>query len=118
MMNIGLGLGFLPGMFFDRFGPRLTSAAGLIISTGSYLLVWSTTFTFNFYSDKSWLMSIFFLFTGNEICKFLKFLLFEIYANEDMSNNFDRHHTQSPLVISTSIISNLRISRRENMVLV
>ena len=64
-MNIGIGLSFLPGMFFDRFGPRKTSAVGLIVATGSYLLVWSTTFSVDFYKDKSWLMSIFFLLTGS-----------------------------------------------------
>ena len=67
MMNIGLGLGFIPGMFFDRFGPRLTSVVGLAVCTWSYLLVWSTTYSVDFYKDKSWLMSIYFLLTGKYI---------------------------------------------------
>ncbi|WAR06511.1 hypothetical protein MAR_021880 [Mya arenaria] len=70
MLNIGLGIGFLPGMFYDRFGPRLTSFVGLLVSVSAYLLLWSTTKAVRFYSKNSWLMAIYFL-----ICDFGGFML-------------------------------------------
>ena len=64
MLNVGLGVGFLPGMFYDRFGPTLTSGAGLIVSVPILILIWSTTRHVNFYSNHAWLMSIYFLLMG------------------------------------------------------
>ncbi|KAJ8307314.1 hypothetical protein KUTeg_015398 [Tegillarca granosa] len=60
LLNVGLGLGFLPGIFYDKFGPTWTSLAGLIVSVGSYLLLWSTTKSVSFYKGNSWLMAVYF----------------------------------------------------------
>ena len=69
MLNIGLGVGFLPGMFYDRFGPQWASAIGLVVSVGAYMLLWSTTrpSLIHFYSKSSWLMSIYFFIAGKRI---------------------------------------------------
>ena len=64
MVNVGLGVGFLPGMFYDRFGPTITSGAGLLISVPVFILLWSTTRYVAFYSSRAWLMSIYFLLMG------------------------------------------------------
>ncbi|OWF36089.1 uncharacterized protein LOC110442132 [Mizuhopecten yessoensis] len=63
-LNIGLGIGFLPGMFYDRFGPQWCSGAGLVLSLAAYLLLWSTTRSIAFYSSRSWLMAIYFFLCG------------------------------------------------------
>ena len=70
MLNIGLGVGFLPGMIYDRFGPQWTSIAGLVVSVGAYMLLWSTTrpSLIHFYSKNSWLMAIYFFVAGKYIC--------------------------------------------------
>lgn len=73
MMNIGLGVGFVPGMFYDRFGPTLTSGAGLIVSVPAYLLIWSSVKYTSFYSKRAWLMSIYFLLAGKYIVQAIKF---------------------------------------------
>lgn len=64
MLNFGLGVGFLPGMFYDHFGPQWTSVVGLFVSVSSYLLIWSSTKAVSFYSSKAWLMSIYFFICG------------------------------------------------------
>jgi len=64
MLNVGLGVGFLPGMIYDKFGPTTSSVAGLIVSVPVYLLIWSTTLYPTFYSTKAWLMSIYFFLAG------------------------------------------------------
>ncbi|KAH3704436.1 uncharacterized protein LOC127860954 [Dreissena polymorpha] len=64
MLNMGLGIGFLPGMFFDRFGPQLTSFVGLLVSVSAYMLIWSTTRYVHFYSSNAWLMAIYFFICG------------------------------------------------------
>ncbi|XP_052804305.1 uncharacterized protein LOC128234236 [Mya arenaria] len=64
MLNVGLGVGFIPGMFYDRFGPAMTSGAGLIVSVPVYLLMWSTVKYAEFYSKRVWLMAIYFLLAG------------------------------------------------------
>ena len=87
MLNIGLGVGFLPGMFYDRFGPQWTSAIGLVVSVGAYMLLWSTTRSnvVPFYSKNSWLMAIFFFIAGN----ILKFFFSAIYSKrKDGSSRF------------------------------
>ncbi|XP_033746391.1 uncharacterized protein LOC117331670 [Pecten maximus] len=63
-LNVGLGIGFLPGMFYDRFGPQWCSAVGLVLSLSAYLLIWSTTRYIRFYSSHSWLMAIYFFLCG------------------------------------------------------
>lgn len=64
MLNLGLGVGFLPGMFYDKFGPQWASTVGLLISVTAYILIWSTSQTVLFYSQNSWLMSIYFFICG------------------------------------------------------
>jgi len=64
LLNLGLGIGFIPGILYDKFGPFWTSAAGLCVSVGSYMLLWSTTKYVAFYRSNSWLMSIYFLLSG------------------------------------------------------
>ncbi|XP_060069140.1 uncharacterized protein LOC132549244 [Ylistrum balloti] len=63
-LNIGLGIGFLPGMFYDRFGPQWCSGLGLVLSLTAYLLIWSTTRSITFYSSHSWLMAFYFFLCG------------------------------------------------------
>ncbi|XP_069141996.1 uncharacterized protein [Argopecten irradians] len=63
-LNIGLGIGFLPGMFYDRFGPQWCSVVGLVLSLTAYLLIWSTTKSISFYSSHSWLMALYFFLCG------------------------------------------------------
>lgn len=69
LLNLGLGVGFIPGMFYDRFGPTWTSVVGLVISLTGYMLLWSTTKLQAFYRPRSWLMGILFFLTGT-ICYF------------------------------------------------
>ena len=64
MLNVGLGVGFLPGMFYDRFGPTLASGAGLIVCVPIFILIWSSTRSVDFYSNNPWLMAIYFLIVG------------------------------------------------------
>lgn len=64
MLNIGLGFGFLPGMFYDKFGPQWTSFLGLLVSVPAYILLWSTSRYVHFYSSNSWLMAIYFFMCG------------------------------------------------------
>ncbi|XP_052804304.1 uncharacterized protein LOC128234235 [Mya arenaria] len=87
MLNIGLGIGFLPGMFYDRFGPRLTSFVGLLVSVSAYLLLWSTTKAVRFYSKNSWLMAIYFL-----ICGFGSVFTYMVALNTNIIN-FDKKYT-------------------------
>lgn len=64
MLNVGLGIGFVPGIFYDKFGPTLTSAAGLVISVPVYIVIWTTVKNTSFYSKNIWLMAIYFLLAG------------------------------------------------------
>ena len=64
MLNVGLGVGFLPGMFYDKFGPTLASGAGLVVCVPVFILIWSTTRYVDFYSNNAWLMSVYFLIVG------------------------------------------------------
>lgn len=64
MLNFGLGVGFLPGMIYDRLGPQWTSSIGLLVSVSAYMLIWSSTKSVKFYSGNSWLMAIYFFICG------------------------------------------------------
>lgn len=64
LLNLGLGVGFLPGMIYDRFGPTVTSLVGLFVSVGSYMLLWSTTRFIDFYKTAGGLVSVYFMFCG------------------------------------------------------
>ncbi|XP_060069139.1 uncharacterized protein LOC132549242 [Ylistrum balloti] len=64
LLSVGLGVGFLPGMFYDRFGPQWCSGLGLVLSLAAYLLLWSTTRNISLYSSNSWLMAIYFFLCG------------------------------------------------------
>ena len=64
LQNLGMGFVFVPGMFYERFGPRLTSTASLVISVISYMLLWSTTKHIQFYTNNAWLMAIYFFISG------------------------------------------------------
>ncbi|KAL4229054.1 hypothetical protein ACF0H5_012092 [Mactra antiquata] len=87
MLNLGLGVGFLPGMFFDKFGPQWTSALGLLISVSAYLLVWSSTKSIEFYANKAWLMAIYFL-----LCGFGSVFTYMVALNTNVIN-FGQKHT-------------------------
>ncbi|XP_069141778.1 uncharacterized MFS-type transporter YhjX-like [Argopecten irradians] len=63
-LTVGSGLGFLPGMFYDRFGPQWCSMIGLVLSLAAYLLIWSTTKSILYYSSHSWLMAFYFFLSG------------------------------------------------------
>lgn len=64
LLNLGLGVGFLPGILYDKCGPKWTSLAGLVISVGAYLLLWSTPKFPKFYGRNSWLMALYFFLCG------------------------------------------------------
>ncbi|XP_060079054.1 uncharacterized MFS-type transporter YhjX-like [Ylistrum balloti] len=64
LLNIGLGFGFIPGKFYDHFGPQWASLGGVIVSVLAYTLLWSTTKYVSFYQNKSWLMAIYFFLSG------------------------------------------------------
>lgn len=64
LLNIGLGFGFIPGKFYDNFGPQWASLGGVIVSVLAYTLLWSTPKYVSFYQDKSWLMAIYFFLSG------------------------------------------------------
>lgn len=78
MLNIGLGVGFLPGMFYDMFGPQWASALGLVVSVSAYMLIWSSTRYVSFYSNNSWLMAIYFFICGKFLC--FKTCKFDLHA--------------------------------------
>ncbi|KAL3836733.1 hypothetical protein ACJMK2_022152 [Sinanodonta woodiana] len=86
MLNIGLGIGFLPGMLYDRFGPQWTSGAGLLVSVSAYILLWSTTKSVPFYSNNSWLMAIYFFF-----CGLGSVFTYMVALNTNVINFHDRH---------------------------
>ncbi|XP_045210176.1 uncharacterized protein LOC123561698 [Mercenaria mercenaria] len=87
MLNAGLGVGFVPGMFYDKFGPTLTSGAGLIVSVPVYLLMWSTVKYTSFYSKNVWLMAIYFLLAG-----FGSVFTYMVALNTNVIN-FSSNHT-------------------------
>lgn len=64
MGNLGICIGFPAGMFAERFGPRWTSLAALLITTVAFMLLYSTTFMKRFYHDTIWLQYIYFLVGG------------------------------------------------------
>ncbi|KAK3105690.1 hypothetical protein FSP39_003504, partial [Pinctada imbricata] len=64
LINLGLGFGFLPGLFYDRFGPTWASFLGVLVSMTAYTLLWSTSKDPLFYSNKSWLSGIYFFLAG------------------------------------------------------
>lgn len=64
LLNLGLGVGFLPGMIYDKFGPTVTSLVGLVVSVGSYMLLWSTTRFIDFYKTTGGLMAVYFMICG------------------------------------------------------
>jgi hypothetical protein len=72
LLNLGLGVGFLPGMIYDKFGPTVTSLVGLFVSVGSYMLLWSTTRFIDFYKSTGGLFAAYFMICG-EFC----FLFYE-----------------------------------------
>lgn len=64
LLNLGLGVGFLPGMIYDKFGPTVTSLVGLVVSVGSYMLLWSTIRFIDFYKTAGGLMAVYFMICG------------------------------------------------------
>ncbi|KAL5011011.1 hypothetical protein ScPMuIL_013316 [Solemya velum] len=86
LLNLGLGVGFIPGMFYDRFGPTWTSVVGLVISLTGYMLLWSTTKLQAFYRPRSWLMGILFFLTG------LGSIFTYMVALNTNCINFDKKH--------------------------
>ncbi|KAH3700824.1 hypothetical protein DPMN_075804 [Dreissena polymorpha] len=86
MLNVGLGVGFIPGMFYDRFGPALTSGVGIVLSVPIYLLIWSTVKFTEFYSSRAWLMSLYFLMAG-----FGSVFTYMVALNTNVINFSDRH---------------------------
>lgn len=64
LLNMGLGMGVLPGIIYDKFGPAVTSLVGLCASVGGYLLLWSTTLYIDFYQKSSALIGLYFMICG------------------------------------------------------
>nr|XP_011422711.2 probable transporter MCH1 [Crassostrea gigas] len=64
MSNFGISLGFPAGMMCERFGPRWTSLAALLIASLGYSLLYSTTLTQPFYHKNVWLQYIYFFISG------------------------------------------------------
>ncbi|KAL3836732.1 hypothetical protein ACJMK2_022151 [Sinanodonta woodiana] len=86
MLNIGLGVGFLPGIVYDKFGPHWTSGAGLVVSVSAYVLLWSTTKFVPFYRSNSWLMAIYFF-----LCGLGSVFTYMVALNTNVINFHDRH---------------------------
>ncbi|KAK3106612.1 hypothetical protein FSP39_023549, partial [Pinctada imbricata] len=64
LINIGLGFGIFPGLFYDRFGPTMASMLGVLVSMTAYTLLWSTSKNQIFYSQSSLLMAMYFFLAG------------------------------------------------------
>jgi len=65
MSNFGSSFGIPAGIMCERLGARWTSLAATLISSGGFLLLWSTTFMPGFYKDKPALMDVYFFLAGD-----------------------------------------------------
>ena len=61
--NIGVPSAFIS----SRFGHRWSQGLGTILTTVSYLLLWSTKFNQQVYEDNIWLLFIYFILIGETI---------------------------------------------------
>ena len=69
MSYFGL-IGSLPAGFLTRWlGPRVTAVFAMVISGGSYLLVWSSTLNTSFYQDNFLLLVLYFFMAGTNTVK-------------------------------------------------
>ncbi|KAK3090615.1 hypothetical protein FSP39_013148 [Pinctada imbricata] len=64
MLGAGFGMCFIAGIFFDKFGPAVTSLTGSLIAATSYALLWTASVHKSYYLDKSWLTAVFFFTSG------------------------------------------------------
>lgn len=62
--NFGISIGFPAGFICERFGPRVTSICGLIISVAGFLLLWSTTLMKPYYVKHVVLQYVYFFIAG------------------------------------------------------
>ncbi|XP_061179401.1 uncharacterized protein LOC133187993 [Saccostrea echinata] len=86
LLNLGLGVGFLPGMLYDKYGPTVTSIAGLFVSVGSYMLLWSTTRYVDFYKTAGGLVGVYFM-----ICGLGSVFTYMVALNTNVINFSDKH---------------------------
>ncbi|XP_022329349.2 uncharacterized protein LOC111128162 isoform X2 [Crassostrea virginica] len=86
LLNLGLGVGFLPGMIYDKFGPTVTSLVGLVVSVGSYMLLWSTIRFIDFYKTAGGLMAVYFM-----ICGLGSVFTYMVALNTNVINFSDKH---------------------------
>lgn len=64
LSNFGTTFGFPAGIMCERLGPRLTCFAALLLAGTGYLMMWSTTFSTEFYSDKAALQDLYYFLVG------------------------------------------------------
>ncbi|CAC5417333.1 SLC37A3 [Mytilus coruscus] len=64
MLNAGIGLGFVPNLIGQKLKSTWVLAFGMVLSTIGILMLWSSTKMVSFYEDKSWLMALYFLISG------------------------------------------------------
>ncbi|XP_013395670.1 probable transporter mch1 [Lingula anatina] len=86
MGNIGISVGFPAGYCAERFGGRVASFVALILTVGSFTLIWSTTHMVAFYVHSYWLLYIYFLLAGfGAIFSYMAAMITNI-------NNFSKKH--------------------------
>ncbi|CAH1783700.1 unnamed protein product [Owenia fusiformis] len=67
LCHFGFHTAFPAGIVQDMFGPRVTSAMGLILTSTGYLLLWSTTKSIEFYTYKAGLLKLYFFIIGQGV---------------------------------------------------
>ena len=65
MNFLGLGATFPAGAFVHRYGIRLGTLLGLVLATGAYLAIYDATTRAQWYTNKVYLLDIYFFVAGN-----------------------------------------------------
>ncbi|XP_013402502.1 probable transporter mch1 [Lingula anatina] len=61
---VGVQLGLLPGWTYEKIGIRWNLVIGLVLGTGGYLFIFSSTYLADFYGKNHWLLAMYFFFVG------------------------------------------------------
>jgi hypothetical protein len=64
LSNFGITFAFPAGMLCERYGPRLSSLVAMLIAGLGFLMLWSTTMSIDFYSERPGLQYLYFFLTG------------------------------------------------------
>ncbi|WAR14985.1 MCH1-like protein [Mya arenaria] len=74
------------GFLAEKAGARVTSIAAMCVSTGGFMLLWSTRFSVDFYHSHAWLQYIFFFIAG-----FGAILMYMASLTTNMNNFHPKH---------------------------